>query len=62
MNWVKFLKTDFLFYKYQKVVMMAFPVLVILMAIYYSKDMIFIISYLCFGVLIVSTTPYCLEI
>lgn len=61
MNWVKFMKTDFLFYKYQKVVMMAFPVLVILMAIYYSKDMIFIISYLCFGVLIVSTTPYFLE-
>ena len=61
MNWVKFMKTDFLFYKYQKVVMLAFPVFVILMSIYYSKDMIFIISYLCFGVLIVSTTPYCLE-
>ena len=61
MNWVKFMKTDFLFYKYQKVVMFAFPVFVILMSIYYSKDMIFIISYLCFGVLIVSTTPYCLE-
>ncbi|MCI8364455.1 MAG: hypothetical protein HFG34_05845 [Eubacterium sp.] len=60
MNWVKFMKTDFLFYKYQKVVMMVFPVFVILMSIY-SKDMIFIISYLCFGVLIVSTTPYCLE-
>ncbi len=60
MNWVKFMKTDFLLYKYQKVVMMVFPVFVILMSIY-SKDMIFIISYLCFGVLIVSTTPYCLE-
>lgn len=60
MNWVKFMKTDFLFYRYQKVVMMVFPVFVILMSIY-SRDMIFIISYLCFGVLIVSTTPYCLE-
>lgn len=60
MNWVKFMKTDFLFYKYQKVIMMVFPVLVIPMFIY-SNDMIFIISYLCFGVLIVSTSPYCLE-
>ncbi len=63
MNWVKFMKTDFLFYKYQKVVMIAFPVFVVFMSIYSkaSQDMIFTISYLCFGVLIVSTTPYCLE-
>ena len=63
MNWVKFMKTDFLFYKYQKVLMIVFPVFVVFMSIYskVSQGMIFTISYLCFGVLIVSTAPYCLE-
>lgn len=60
MNWLKFLMVDARLMKSQKVFLIGFPLLAVVLGMS-SGDMLFVISYLCFGVMIVSTTPFLLE-
>lgn len=60
MNWLKFLMVDVRLMKSQRLFLAAFPLFAIVIGAS-SRDMIFIISYLCFGMMIVSTTPFLLE-
>lgn len=60
MNWFKFLMVDVRLMKSQKIFLAVFPLCALVIGVS-SGDMLFIISYLCFGVMIVSTTPFLLE-
>lgn len=60
MNWLKFLMVDFRLIKKQLPIMMIFPAVVVLISAS-GTDMFFIMSYLCFGVLVFSTTPFMAE-
>lgn len=60
MSWLKFLMVDVRLMKSQKIFLAAFPLFAVVIGAS-SGDMLFIISYLCFGVMIVSTTPFLLE-
>lgn len=60
MNWVKFTMIDMRLMKSQKAFIVAFPLLASLISIW-SDEITFTISYLCFGVLIVSTMPFLME-
>lgn len=60
MNWFKFLMVDMRLMKSQKAFLIGFPLFAVVVGAS-SRDMIFLISYLCFGVMIVSTTPFLLE-
>lgn len=60
MNWLKFLMVDFRLTKKQLPFMIIFPAFVVLISAS-GADMFFIMSYLCFGVLVLSTTPFTTE-
>lgn len=60
MNWIQFMKVDFRLTKKQVSFFIIFPIFVALIASS-GVDMFFIISYLCFGVLVLSTTPFVME-
>ncbi|MCM1246117.1 MAG: ABC-2 transporter permease [Roseburia sp.] len=60
MNWFKFLMVDMRLMKSQKLFLVVFPLFAIIIGAS-SEDLLFTISYMCFGVMIVSTTPFFLE-
>lgn len=60
MNWIQFMKVDFLLTKRQLQFFAVFPIFIVFIALS-GTDMFFIISYLCFGVLVLCTTPFVLE-
>lgn len=60
MNWFQFMKVDYRLLKSQRAFLVVFPLLAVILGVT-SKNVIFIISYLCFGVLIVSATPFLTE-
>lgn len=60
MNLLQFMKVDFRLTKKQLPFLVILPCLVVLIALS-GTDMFFIVSYLCFGALILSTTPFMME-
>ncbi len=60
MNWLPFMKVDFRLMKKQLPFLVILPAFVVLIA-YSGTNMFFVVSYLCFGVLILSTTPFVME-
>lgn len=59
MNWFNFSKIDFRFVFSQRMFIMLFPILAIVIGI--NTGISFIVTYLCFGVLVISTTPFYVE-
>lgn len=60
MNWVKFMKVDMRLMKCQRMVLLGIPLLSVIVGIA-AREATFLVTYMCFGVLIISSTSFLVE-
>lgn len=60
MNWVKFMKVDMRLMKCQRMLLLGIPLISVIVGIA-AREATFLVTYMCFGVLIISSTSFLVE-